>query len=165
MKKIISVIVILGLVVTGSIIGFKEYGDIQIEREQETLEFIKETYNEVYKLGVEYNEVEDEYISITYEQNAYRNISDDLEEIEKEIKKYEINEFKNNEEYKETIKKLEDYTVNLKNSINSLVKYYDTYNTSDMLLQNDYMRESNKLQNEILDFIEEKTLLNESEEI
>ena len=165
MKKIISVIVILGLVVTGSIIGFKEYGDIQTEREQETLEFIKETYNEVYKLGVEYNEVEDEYISITYEQNAYRNISDDLEEIEKEIKKYEINEFKNNEEYKETIKKLEDYTVNLKNSINSLVKYYDTYNTSDMLLQNDYMRESNKLQNEILDFIEEKTLLNESEEI
>lgn len=165
MKKIISVVVILGLVVIGSIIGFKEYGDIQTEREQETLEFIKETYNEVYKLGVEYNEVEDEYISITYEQNAYRNISDDLEEIEKEIKKYEINEFKNNEEYKETIKKLEDYTVNLKNSINSLVKYYDTYNTSDMLLQNDYMRESNKLQNEILDFIEEKTLLNESEEI
>ena len=165
MKKIISVVVILGLVVVGSIIGFKEYKEIQQEREQETLEFIKENYNELCELGSEYNDVEYDYYSYRAEQAVYDEIASDIEDVIKELKRYEIKSFKNDEEYKEILKLFIEATEDFKKSVVAMADYCSTFDSDDMTEQNKYMREWNKKVDDVVDFIEEKTLLNESEEI
>ena len=166
MKKIVSVVVILCIVIfVGSIIGFKEYGNIQIEREQETLEFIKENYNELCELGSEFNDVEYDYYGYRAEQTVYDEIASDIEDIIKELKQYEIKSFKNDEEYNEILKLFIEATEDFRKSVVARADYCSTFDSDDMIEQNKYMREWNKKADDISDFIEEKTLLNESEEI
>ena len=165
MKKIISVVVILGLVVIGSIIGFKEYGNIQTEREQETLEFIKENYNELCELGSEFNDVEYDYYGYREEQTIYDEIASDIENVIEELKQYEVKPFKNDEEYNEILKLFIEATEDFRKSVVAKADYCSTFDSDDMIEQNKYMREWNKKADDVLDFIEEKTLLNESEEL
>ena len=165
MKKIISVVVILGLVVIGSIIGFKEYGDIQTEREQETLEFIKENYTELCEFGSEFNDVEYDYYGYREEQTIYDEIASDIENVIEELKQYEVKPFKNDEEYNEILKLFIVATEDFRKSVVAKADYCSTFDSDDMIEQNKYMREWNKKADDVLDFIEEKTLLNQSEEL
>lgn len=165
MKKIISVVVILGLVVIGTIIGIKEYNEIQVEREQKTLEFIRENYNELCELGSEYNDVEYDYYGYRAEQTVYDEIVSDIEDVIKELRQYEVKSFKNDEEYKEILTLFIEATEDFRKSVVARADYCSTFDSDDMIEQNKYMREWNKKADDVVDFIEEKTLLNESEEI
>lgn len=165
MKKIVSVVVILGLVIVGSVIGIKEHKEIQIEREQETLEFIRENYNDLCKLGTEFNNVEDDYYGFDHEQVIYDGIASDIEDIIKELRQYEVESFKGNEEYIEILKLFIEGAEDFEKSVTFSADYRSSFDSDDMVNQSKHMREWNKKADDVLDFIEEKTLLNESEEI
>lgn len=165
MKKIIPIVVVLSLVVLGSVIGVKEYKEIQVERERETLEFIRENYNELCELGSEYNDVEYDYYGYRAEQTVYDEIVSDIEDVIKELRQYEVKSFKNDEEYKEILTLFIEATEDFRKSVVARADYCSTFDSDDMTEQNKYMREWNKKADDVVDFIEEKTLLNESEEI
>ena len=165
MKKIISVVAILGLVVIGSIIGVKEHKEIQQKREQETLDFMVENYNELVDLGDEYNKVSDEYYW-SYEQiDYYDEIADDIDDIIKELKQYEIQSFKNNEEYKKMLTLLIEGAEVFEKGVISAGDYESTIDRDDRINRDKSIREWNRKADDIVEFLDNKTLLNESEEI
>lgn len=165
MKKIISVVAILGLVVIGSIIGVKEHKEIQQKREQETLDFMVENYNELVDLGDEYNKVSDEYYW-SYEQiDYYDKIADDIDDIIKELKQYEIQSFKNNEEYKKMLTLLIEGAEVFEKGVISAGDYESTIDRDDRINRDKSIREWNRKADDIVEFLDNKTLLNESEEI
>jgi hypothetical protein len=165
MKKIISVVVILGLVVTGSIIGFKEYKEIQQEREQETLDFMVENYNELIDLGDEYNRVSDEYYWSYEIIDCYDEIADDIGDIIKELKQYEIQSFKNNEEYNKMLTLLIEGAEVFEKGVISAGDYESTIDRDDRINRDKSIREWNRKADDIVEFLDNKMLLNESKEI
>ena len=165
MKKIISVVVILGLVVIGSIIGIKEYKEIQQEREQETLDFMIENYNELVDLGDEYNKVSDEYYW-SYEQiDLYDEIADDIGDIIKELKQYEIQSFKNSEEYEKMLTLLIEGAEVFEKGVISAGDYESTIDRDDRINRDKSIREWNRKADDIVEFLDNKTLSQQSEEI
>lgn len=165
MKKIISVATVLGLVVIGSIIGIKEYKEIQQEREQETLDFMVENYNELVDLSDEYNKVSDEYYW-SYEQiDYYDEIADDISDIIKELKQYEIQSFKNNEEYNKMLTLLIEGAEVFEKGVISAGDYESTIDRDDRINRDKSIREWNRKADDIVEFLDNKILLNESEEI
>ena len=62
-------------------------------------------------------------------------------------------------------KSIHSATEDFKKSVVARADYCSTFDGDDMIEQNKYMREWNKKADDVLDFIEEKTLLDESEEI
>ena len=165
MKKIISVVVVLGLVAIGSIIGVKEYKEIQQKREQETLDFMIENYNELVDLGDEYNKVSNEYYW-SYEQiDLYDEIADDIGDIIKELKQYEIQSFKNNEEYEKMLTLLIEGAEVFEKGVISAGDYESTIDRDDRINRDKSIREWNRKADDIVEFLDNKTLSQQSEEI
>ena len=166
MNKIISVVVILGLVVTGSIIGIKEHKEIQQEREQETLDFMVENYNELVDLGDEYNDVLNSYYYWSDEQiDCYDEIADDIGDIIKELKQYEIQSFKNNEEYEKMLTLLIEGAEVFEKGVISAGDYESTIDRDDRINRDKSIREWNRKADDIVEFLDNKTLSQQSEEI
>ena len=165
MKKIISVVVVLGLVALGSIIGVKEYKEIQTEREQETLDFMVENYNELVDLGNEYNDVLNSYYYWSDEIAYYDEIADDISDIIKELKQYEIKSFKNSEEYEKMLTLLIEGAEVFEKGVISAGDYESTIDRDDRINRDKSIREWNRKADDIVEFLDNKTLSQQSEEI